>query len=94
MHQEEDGRVPPLGGMETDGADAAAEHGRTWTYPSLEEVMSEAVVQEVETYVTRRQNTATQCITTSPIMDLCLAAVRRRGDPVSKRWWEQEVLHL
>ena len=27
-------------------------------------------------------------------MDLCLAAEKRPGKNVSKRWWEQEVLDL
>ena len=48
--------------------------------------MAESVLQEVETYVYRRQNTATQFIATRPIMDLCLAAERITGTQVSRRW--------
>ena len=62
----------------------------TWTYLPLGEEMAEVGVQEVETYATHRQNTVTQFIVTRPIMDLCLAAARRPGAQVSKRWWEQE----
>ena len=58
----------------------------TWMYPSLEEAMSEVGVQEVETHVARRKNTVTQFIATRPIMDLCMAAARRPGARVSKRW--------
>ena len=56
--------------------------------------MSEVGVQEVETYAARRQNTVAQFIATRLIMDLCLAAARRPGARVSKRWWEQEGLDL
>ena len=51
--------------------------------------MLEAGVQEVETYVPRRQNTIAQFIATRPIIDLSLAAAQRLGDQVLERWWEQ-----
>ena len=35
--------------------------------------MSEVGLQEVETYVSRRQNTVAQYIATWPMMELCLA---------------------
>ena len=38
--------------------------------------MAEAGMQEVETYISRHQNTVTQFIATRPIMDLCLVAER------------------
>ena len=41
--------------------------------------MEEAVVEEAETYITRRQNTSAQFIATMPIMDLCMAKVRHPG---------------
>ena len=53
-----------------------------------------AGVQEVETYVARRQNTAAQFVATRPIMDLCLAAARRPGARVSEWWRKQEGLDL
>ena len=57
-----------------------------WVYPSMAEAMEEAVLQEVETYVSLHQNTFTQFIITRPIMDLCLAAEMRRGSRVAT-WW-------
>ena len=38
--------------------------------------MAEVGLQEVETYISRRQNTMSQYIVTRPIMDLCMAAER------------------
>ena len=55
-------------------------------YPLMEDEMTEAVVQEVETYVSRLQNTVAQCITTRPIMDLCMVAERRPGPRISNQW--------
>ena len=52
--------------------------------------MSEAGMQEVETYVSRRQNTVAQFIATRPIMDLCLAAERIPGPRIYKKWWEKD----
>ena len=43
-----------------------------WLYPLMTEAMDEVGLQEVETYVSCRQNTVSQFIDTSPIMDLCL----------------------
>ena len=56
--------------------------------------MAEAGLQEVETYVSRRQNTMEQYIAISPIMGLCLAANWRPGPRVTMPWWEQEGLDL
>ena len=44
--------------------------------------MAEVGLQEVETYVSRHQNTVAQYIVTRPIMDLCLAAKRSPGPRV------------
>ena len=52
--------------------------------------MVEVGFQEVETYISRRQNTVAQYIATMSIMDLCLAANRRSGPRVATRWWEKE----
>ena len=65
-----------------------------WVYPPLEDVMVEAGLQEVETYVSHHQNTVAQYIATRPIMDLCLVANRRPGPRVKMRRWEQEGLDL
>ena len=56
--------------------------------------MLEAGLQEVETYVSRRQNTDAQFIATRLIMDLCLAVERRQGSEVENKWWEQDGLDL
>ena len=66
----------------------------TWVYPPLAEKMSEAGIQEGDTYVACCQNTVVQYIKTMTIMDLCMAAERRLGTRVSKRWWDQEGLEL
>ena len=65
-----------------------------WMYPPPEEAMVEAGLHEVETYVSHHQSTFTQFIATRPIMDLCLAAERRTGSWVAKRWWQQDGLDL
>ena len=65
-----------------------------WIYPPLEYAMAEAVFQEVDTYVSCRQNTVAQYIATRPIMDLCMSEKRRPGPRVETRWWEQEGLDL
>ena len=56
----------------------------------LEDAIAEAGLQEVETYVSLRQNTDTQFISNMTIMDLCLAAEQRPGPWVSTRCWEQD----
>ena len=60
---------------------------RTWSYPPLEEALSEAVMQEVEIYIDHHKNTVAQLIATRPNMGLCLVAARRPGAQVSERWW-------
>ena len=57
-----------------------------WVYTPLEEAMVEAGFKEVDNYVSRHQNTFTQFIVTRLIMDLCMAAERRPGSRVAKRW--------
>ena len=52
----------------------------------------EAGLHEVDTYVSRRQNTVSQYIVTIAIMYLHLLAKRREGTMVSKRWWDREGL--
>ena len=63
-------------------------------YPLLAEAMEEAGLQEVDTYIYHRENTVIQFIATRPIMDMWLAAEKRPGSWVSKRWWGQEGLDL
>ena len=56
--------------------------------------MIDTGLQEVDTYVSRRQNTAAKFIVTKTIMDLCLMAERRLGSRATKQWWEQDVLDV
>ena len=39
-----------------------------WKYPLLEDTMAETRLQEVETYISRRQNTVAQFTSKRPIM--------------------------
>ena len=48
----------------------------TWLNPPLVELMAEADLQELETYISRHKNKVSQHITTMPIMDLCLMVER------------------
>ena len=50
-----------------------------WVYPPLEDAMAEAGLQEVDTYISYRQNKVAQFIVTRPIMDLCLSVDRGPG---------------
>ena len=56
--------------------------------------MAEAGLQEVEVYVSCRQNTVGQYIATRHIMELCLEAKQMPGSRVATRWWGQEGLYL
>ena len=51
--------------------------------------MTEAGLQEVETYVSLHHNTVAQFIATRTIMDLCLVSERCPGSRMEKRWWEE-----
>ena len=55
-----------------------------WDYPPLAEAMAEAGIQEVDTYVARRQKTYTQFISARTIMDMYLVAVWSPGARVLK----------
>ena len=44
--------------------------GGGWVYPPLEDVMDEVGLQEVDTYISLRQNTMAQYIANIPIIDL------------------------
>ena len=57
-----------------------------WLYNPLAEATIEAGLQEVETYVSCRQNTVIQFISTRPILDLCLAVERHPGSREAYLW--------
>ena len=61
-------------------------YGR-WVYPPLAEAMAEAGLQEVETYVSRRQNIVAQFVAARTIMKLFLVVERSSGSRVTKWWW-------
>ena len=68
---------------------AKIQPGRTgsgrWIYFPLDKSMKLLGLEDVDTYFLRRQNTASQYITTQPILQLCLATERRPGAWVSMR---------
>ena len=65
-----------------------------WIYPPPEDAMAEEGLQEVETYVSSRQNTVAQLIATRPIIDLCIAAEQRPRPWVSNQLWEQDGVYV
>ena len=93
-HEEGVGRIPPQGGPQDYGSGTVEGKIGRLGLPSLEEAMAEAGLQEVETYISRLQNTVTQYIVTRLIMDLFLAAKRMPGPRVATRWREQEGCDL
>ena len=58
-----------------------------WVYSPLEDMMAEAGLQEVETCVSRCQNTVAQYIVNRPTFYLCLAEKRILGPRVEMQWW-------
>ena len=56
--------------------------------------MRAAGIEEIETYISRWQNTVVKYIVTRPILDLYLDTKRRPGSQEQKWWWEQEGLVL
>ena len=79
-------RIPPQGGLKDEGT-AALEREGQWVgvYPSGGGD-DRSGSEEVDNYVSRCQNKVAQFIATRPIMELCLAAERRQGSQVAKRW--------
>ena len=57
-----------------------------WIYPPLDKSMKSVGLDEVETYILRRQNTVAQYIATRPILELCLAVEQQTGARVLMRW--------
>ena len=51
----------------------------TWEFSPLGDAMRAAGLEEIETYVSRRQSTVAQYIATRPIIDLCLDTERIMG---------------
>ena len=57
-------------------------------------VVQNVELEEVEVYITWRQNTGARYIATWLILELCEEAEQRTGVQVSKRWQEQESIIL
>ena len=66
----------------------------SWYYPPLVNVMREAGLEELETYISRSQNPVAQYIATQTILDLCLEVEKHPRVWVAKWWWDQEGLSL
>ena len=86
VYWEASGRFPPQGGLQADGTTTSEREGRWVGVPPLAEAMDYMELQEVESYVSHRQNTVTQFIATKQVMDLFLVAERRPGSRVAN-WW-------
>ena len=56
--------------------------------------MRAEVLEEMDTYISRRQNTVMEQIATWPIFDLCLEAEQRTGSQVPRRWWDQVGIYF
>ena len=65
-----------------------------WIYPPLEDSMTEAELQEVDTYASCLQNMVAHIIANRPILDLCLAEECGPCPRISKRWWEQDRVDM
>ena len=50
-----------------------------WVYPPLEDMMAEAVLHELDTYVSLSQNTVAQFIVTRSNMEQCMEVEHRKG---------------
>ena len=60
--------------------------GGTWVYTPIGVVLTMVGLEKIRMYIARRHNMVTQYIVTHPIMDLCLAAERKPGMRLSRRW--------
>ena len=64
--------------------------GRTWVYPSSNDVLQEVGLQTMEAYITRRRQTIVAWVVDRPLYAACGEGVRKRGSPQHLWWWEQE----
>ena len=60
----------------------------------MEEAMHDVGLEELETYISLRQNTMDLYIATRPILYLCLEVDRKSGSGVERRWWNQEGIYF
>ena len=76
-------------GGEKDGRNATTEMDRL---PLLDALRAEGL-EDMETYISRRQNMVAQFIETQPIIDLCLEAKQRPVSQIPNRCWDQVGLY-
>ena len=83
------GRLSGLGSKNVNRETASPWEGLAVDLPVPKGAMKEAGILQIWTSILRRQNMVAQFIATRPILDLYEGAVRRLGDRVTRRWWEQ-----
>ena len=66
----------------------------TWVYPSIRAALAMVGLDVIGVYIACRQNTVEQYIAARPMMELCLAAERRPGMRILRRWWEHTALDI
>ena len=66
----------------------------TWVYPPIGAALATVGLDEIRVYTARCQNMVAQYIAIRPIVDLCLAAERKPGMRLSRKWWEQPVMDI
>ena len=94
VHQKDARGISPSGGPPVDEKKTRRDVDGTWRYPPLSTEMAEIELEEVNTYVARRQKMVAQYITIHTIMYLFLEVEWRHGERVSKIWWEKGSLDL
>ena len=66
----------------------------TWVYTPIGSVLEMVGLEDIGVSIARRQNTVAQYIATHTIMEFCLAAERKPGLRLSRRWLEKTALDI
>ena len=66
----------------------------TWVYLPIGAALEMVGLEEIGLYITHLHNTVAQYIATFPIMEFCLAAERKPGMRISRRWWDHPALNI
>jgi hypothetical protein len=64
---------------------------RTWTYPSLKDVLKAVGLKMINHYIGVRRETIARFIVDQPLFVLCRDGGRRRGSTHRTFWWEQPL---
>ena len=59
------------------GMGTKCQQDRTWVYTPIGAALEMVGLEDIDPYISCRQNTVAQYISTCPIMDLCLVAERK-----------------